>query len=64
MSDSSLLASEASLNSSESLDSFYNFDKLKPYNFEPTVSDNGNTDGEVCSSVCKQRKLKENERKI
>ena len=31
MSDSSLLSSEASLSSSDSLDSFSNFDKLKPY---------------------------------
>ena len=29
--DSSLLSSEASLSSSDSLDSFSNFDKLKPY---------------------------------
>ena len=31
MSDSCLLSSEASLSSSDSLDSFSNFDKLKPY---------------------------------
>ena len=31
MSDSSLLSSEASLSSSDPLDSFSNFDKLKPY---------------------------------
>ena len=49
MSYSSLLSSEASL-SSDSLDSFSNFNKLKPYNFEPTVSDNENTDGEASSS--------------
>ena len=51
MSDSSLLSSEASLSSSDSLDSFSNFDKLKPYDFEPTVSDNENADGEVSSSA-------------
>ena len=49
MSYSSLLSSEASL-SSDSLDSFSNFNKLKPYNFEPTVNDNENTDGEASSS--------------
>ena len=31
MSDSCLISSEASLSSSDSLDSFSNFDKLKPY---------------------------------
>ena len=51
MSDSSLLSNEASLSSSDSLDSFSNFVKLKPYDFEPTVSDNENTDGEVSSSA-------------
>ena len=45
MSDSSLSSSEASLSSSDSLDSFSNFDKLKPYDVESTVSDNENTDG-------------------
>ena len=39
------------MSSSESLDSFSNFDKLKPYNFEPTVSDNENTYREVSSSA-------------
>ena len=39
------------LSSSDSLDSFSNFDKLKPYDFEPTVSDNENADGEVSSSA-------------
>ena len=58
MSDYSLLSSEASLSSSGSLDSFFNFDKLKPYNFEPRVSDNEHTDGEVSSQLCKQKKLK------
>ena len=51
MSDSSLLSNEASLSSSDSLDSFSNFVKLKPHDFEPTVSDNENTDGEVSSSA-------------
>ena len=40
MSDSCLLSSEASLSSSDSLDSFSNFDKLKPYHFDSIVSDN------------------------
>ena len=40
MSNFSLLSSEASLSSSDSLDSFSNFDKLKPYNFDSIVSDN------------------------
>ena len=64
MSDSSLLSSEASLSSSDSPDSFSNFGKLKPYNFKPRVSDNENTDGEVSSQLCKQRKLKKKEREI
>ena len=50
MSDSSLLSSETSLSSSDPFDSFSNFDKLKPYDFDPTVSDNENTDEEVSSS--------------
>ena len=62
MSDSSLLSNEASLSSSDSLDSFSNFVKLKPYDFEPTVSDNENTDGEVSSSAM-QTKEAEKERK-
>ena len=40
MSNFSLLSSEASLSSSDSLDSFSNFDKLKPYHFDSIVSDN------------------------
>ena len=51
MSDSSLSSSEASLSSSDSLDSFSTFEKRKPYDFEPTASYNGNTDGEVSSST-------------
>ena len=62
MSDSSLLSNEASLSSSDSLDTFSNFVKLKPYDFEPTVSDNENTDGEVSSSAM-QTKEAEKERK-
>ena len=50
------------LSSSDSLDSFSNFDKLKPYDFEPTVSDNENADGEVSSSAM-QTKEAEEERK-
>ena len=62
MSDSSLLSNEASLGSSYSLDTFPNFVKLKPYDFEPTVSDNQNTDREVSSSAM-QTKEAEKERK-
>ena len=62
MSDSSLLSYEAYLSSSDSLDSFSSFDKLKPYDFEPTVSDNENTDREVSSSAM-QTKEAEKERK-
>ena len=51
MSDSSWLSNEASLSSSGSLDSSSNFVKLKPYDFEPTVSDNENTNGEISSSA-------------
>ena len=46
-----MLSHEASLSSSDSLSSFSNFVKLKPYDFEPTVSDNENTDGEISSSA-------------
>ena len=56
VSDFSLLSSEASFSSSDSLDSFSNFDKLKPYDFEPTVSDNGNTDEEVSSSAMQTKR--------
>ena len=49
MSGSSLLSD--SFSSSDSLDSFSNFYKLKPYDFESTVSDNENTDGEVSFSA-------------
>ena len=62
MSDSSFSSSEASLSSSDSLDSFSNFNKLKPYVFEPTVNDNKNTDGEV-NSWTMQTKEAEKERK-
>ena len=55
-----MLSSEASLISSDSLDldSFSNFGKLKPYNFEPTVSDIENTDREVSSSNMQTKKAK------
>ena len=55
-----MLSSEASLISSDSLDldSFSNFGKLKPYNFEPTVSDIENTDWEVSSSTMQTKKAK------
>ena len=43
-----------------SLDSFSNFDKLKPYDFERTVSDNENTGGEVRSSTIETKELKKN----
>ena len=49
---------------SDSLGSFSSFVKLKPYNFEPTVSDSENTDGEVSSSALQTKKLKKNEREI
>ena len=62
MSDFSLLSSEASFTSSDSLDSFSNFDKLKPYDFESTVSDNVNTDEEVSSSAMQTTRA-EKERK-
>ena len=62
MSDSSLLSSETSLSSSESLDSFSNFDKLKPYDFEPTVSDNENTDREVSSSAMQTKEAKKQQK--
>ena len=62
MSDSSLLSNEASLSSSDSLDTFSSFVKLKPYDFEPTVSDYENTDGEVSSSATQTKKA-EKERK-
>ena len=60
MSGSSLLSD--SLSSSDSLDSFSNFYKLKPYDFESTVSDNENADGEVSFSAM-QTKGVEKERK-
>ena len=63
MSDFSLLSDEAFLSSSDSLGSFSNFIKLKPYDFEPTVSDNENTERLVLQ-LCKQRMLKKNEREI
>ena len=64
MSDSSLLSSEASLSFSDSLDSFSNFDKLKPYDFEPTVSDNGNTDEEVSSSAMQTKRAEKGKSRL
>ena len=64
MNGSSLLSSEASLSSSDSHHVFSNFDKLKPYEFEPRVSEYENTDREVSSQLCKQRKLKKKGREI
>ena len=58
MSDSSLSSSDTSLSYSDSLDSFSDFNKLKPYDFEPTVSDNENTSGEVSSSTMQTKELK------
>ena len=46
-----MLSNEASLSSSDSLGSFSNFAKLKPYDFDPTISGIENTDGEVSSSA-------------
>ena len=51
----------------DSLDSFSNFDKPKPYNFEPTLniqflSDNKNTDREVSPSAMQTKEV-EKERK-
>ena len=55
------MSSSETLSSSDSHDSFPNFGKLK-YDFEPTVSDNENTNGEVSSSAT-QTKEAEKERK-
>ena len=57
-----MLSNEVSLSSSDSLDSLPNFGKFKPYDFEPSVSDNENTDGEVRSTAI-QTKEAEKERK-
>ena len=62
MSDSSLLSNKTSVSSSGSLDSFSNFDKLKPYDFEPTVSDNENTDREVSSSAMQTKEAKKQQK--
>ena len=65
MSGSSLSSSEISFSASESIDSFSNFDKLKTYDFESTVSDNENTDGEVCSSTMETKEAeKEQQRNL
>ena len=57
-----MLSNDTSLSYSYSLDSSSNFVKPKPYDFEPTVSDNENTDGETSSSAM-QKKEVEKERK-
>ena len=62
MSGSGLLSNEASLSSSDSLNTFSNFVKLKPYNFDPIVYGKEKTDGEVSSSAM-QTKEAEKERK-
>ena len=62
MSGSGLLSNEASFSSSDSLNTFSNFVKLKPYNFDPTVYGKEKTDGEVSSSAM-QTKEAEKERK-
>ena len=65
MSDSSWLSNEASLSSSGSLDSSSNFVKLKPYDFESTVSDNENTNGETSSSAMQTKEAeKEQQRNL
>ena len=43
-----------------SFDIFFNFDKIKPNDFEQTVTDNGNTGGEVRSSIIQTKGLKNN----
>ena len=43
-----------------SLDSFSNFNKLKPYDFERTVIDNENTAGEAHYSFMQTKELKKN----
>ena len=57
MSDSSFSSSEISWSSSDSLDNFSGFDKLKPYDFEVNGED------EDVSSSTMQRKEAEKERK-
>ena len=58
MSDASLSSSDTSLSYSDSLDSFSDFNKLKPYDFEPTVSDNKNKSAQVTSSTMQTKELK------
>ena len=62
MNDSSLLSSEASLSSSDSRDSFSNLGKLKPGDFDPTVSDNENTEGGVSSSAIQTKGAEKEEK--
>ena len=58
MSDSILSSSETSLRSSDSIDSYSKFNKLKPYEFEPTVSDNESTGGGVSSLTMQTKELR------
>ena len=65
MSDSSLPSSETSLSSSDSLDIFSKFYKLKPYDFETIVSDNENTNWEVSPSTIQTKEAdKEQKRNL
>ena len=64
MNDSSLLSNEASLSSSDSLDTFSNFVKLKPYDFEPMRVTMRIETEKLVHQLCKQMKLKKNEREI
>ena len=47
---------------SDSLDSSSYFEKLKPYDFEPTVSHNENTDREVSSSAMQAKETEKEQR--
>ena len=58
-----MLSNEVSLSSSDSLDSLPNFDKFKPYDFEPSVSDNENTDGEVRSTAIQTKEAEKEQKK-
>ena len=64
MSHSSLLSNETSLGSSDSLVSSSNFIKLKPYDFELTVSDNKITYGEICSSAMQTKEAEKEQKEI
>ena len=58
MGDSILSSSETSLRSSDSIDSFSKFNKLKPYEFEPIVSDNKSIGGEISSLTMQAKELR------